>query len=364
MISIDAYDEIKETSVHGRYITNEKLLPFFRSKLNSASLEIIGSSVEERPIHCISLGIGSRKILMWSQMHGNESTTTKAVLDVINFLNSDHQKTQSILSQCTIKIIPILNPDGAHAYTRVNLNQIDLNRDAQDRSQPESIILRTLFDAFQPDYCFNLHDQRTIFNVGKSEMPATVSFLAPAFNQERNINTTRQKSMQLIVAMNQQLQKMIPGQVGRYDDAFNANCVGDTFQMQGVPTLLFEAGHYKEDYAREQTRMYIFNAMLTALQTISENKIDQFSTDEYFEIPENQKLYFDVLIRNAHKINATYTHDVGILFKETLVDGKIQFIPHIEKVGDLSNYFGHENYDCNLENMGTALKNSSLWEIL
>ncbi len=362
MISKNKYDEIREDSITGRYVSLDHVMPFYMNKLKNDAIEVLGKSVEERLIHCVTMGSGPIKILMWSQMHGNESTTTKAVLDLLNYLKTDQPNAKLIRSTCTLKILPILNPDGAHAYTRVNANQIDLNRDAQDRSQPESLILRTLFDSFQPDYCFNLHDQRTIFNVGKSSKPATVSFLAPAFNEVRSINDNRRKSMQLIVAMNQQLQKLIPGQVGRYDDSFNANCVGDTFQMQGVSTILFEAGHFKEDYKREKTRAYIFQAVLMALHTVSESNLEEFSSDDYFEIPENQKLFFDVLIRNANKVNTKYTNDIGVLFKETLVNEEIQFIAHIEKMGDLSNFFGHKNYDCTLEKDCIELKKSDLWK--
>jgi hypothetical protein len=46
------------------------------------------------------------------------------------------------------------------------------------------------------------------------------------------------------------LQRYIPGQIGRFDDSFNLNC-GDTFQAMGVPTLLFEAGHFEGDYQRK-----------------------------------------------------------------------------------------------------------------
>jgi len=108
---------------------------------------------------------------MWSQMHGNESTTTKAVIDLLNYLKHDSVNALEIANQCTLKIIPILNPDGARDYTRVNANQIDLNRDAQDLTQPESRILKEEYDYFRPDFCFNLHDQRTIFNVGKTNKP-------------------------------------------------------------------------------------------------------------------------------------------------------------------------------------------------
>ena len=69
---------------------------------------------------------------MWSQMHGNESTTTKALFDVFNTLISNNPIIKHILNACTLYIIPILNPDGAEAYTRVNANAVDLNRDAQE----------------------------------------------------------------------------------------------------------------------------------------------------------------------------------------------------------------------------------------
>ena len=61
-------------------------------------------------------------------MHGNESTTTKALFDVLNvFADDDSKDVKKILNDCTIAIIPMLNPDGAKAYTRTNANDIDLN---------------------------------------------------------------------------------------------------------------------------------------------------------------------------------------------------------------------------------------------
>ena len=43
-----------------------------------------------------------------------------------------------ITKEITLKIIPILNPDGAQQYTRKNANEIDLNRDAVERVAKES----------------------------------------------------------------------------------------------------------------------------------------------------------------------------------------------------------------------------------
>jgi len=361
------YQSIKEKRIKGRYITYDHISGILKSLPANFELDKIGKSVKELPIESVTFGKGSKRILMWSQMHGNESTTTKAVFDLINWVKTKSYLSNSILNNCTIKIIPMLNPDGAKAYTRVNANKIDLNRDAQDRSQPESRILRNCFEEFKPDFCFNLHDQRTIFNVGATPNPATVSFLAPAFDEERNISGSRAISMQLIAAMNRELQKLIPNQVGRYDDGFNANCIGDTFQMLGTPTILFEAGHYSDDYERESTRAFIFRALRTALYVISVNAIGECSNEEYFEIPGNNKLFYDVLIKNAHRIKPfSYAKQdsIGILFQETIDDNSIKFEPKIEGKGDLQGYYGHKTFDCLNEVDLEGLKKQPYWNIL
>ncbi len=356
------YNSIRQKRIQGRYVTYEHISEIVETLPSKFPVETIGFSVKDIPIKAITVGSGPKKIFMWSQMHGNESTTTKAVFDLLNFLGSN-----SLFENCTIKIIPILNPDGAKAYTRINANKIDLNRDAIDQSQPESRILREYYEKFNPDFCFNLHDQRTIFNVGNAQSPATLSFLAPAHDDIRSISSTRELSMQLIAAMNEQLQKLIPGQVGRYDDAFNPNCIGDTFQMQGTPTILFEAGHFQEDYEREQTRFYVFYALLTALRVISNDGIHHFGKEDYFAIPENSKLFYDILIHNVHVIDSsTYSRNdsVGILFKEELKSGNIVFKPTIEKTGDLDGCYGHKSYDCNNTSDLKIIKKLSFWEDL
>ena len=343
------YKSIKENTITGRYITNTHIFKFLKNKTKEFNTEIIGASVLDREIKMISLGSGSIKIFMWSQMHGNESTTTKAIIDLINFLNSKSELSKLIKENCTLKIIPILNPDGAAAYTRVNANGVDLNRDAYNLSQPESVVLQNIYKRFQPDFCFNLHDQRTIFNVGNSSKPATIAFLAPPHDKEHSISKTRAISMQLISAMNIELKQRIPGQISRFDDVFNSNCTGDTFQILNTPTILFEAGHYHNDYQREKTREYMFYAILRGLTVVADNTVNDYSKNDYFSIPENNKLFFDILIRNVYILNSKYKKEdtIGILFKEILQNDTILFKPKIEKYGNLESFFGHIIYDCN-----------------
>lgn len=336
-------------SAKGRYVTLNHILPVLHEVSDKGELRIVGESVQGRPVYALKIGEGPNKILLWSQMHGNESTTTKALLDFLLFLNSNDPAATQILSQCTLLCFPMLNPDGAQAYTRENANGIDLNRDAQNLSQPESRILREHFNRFQPDYCFNLHDQRTIFGVGQSSRPATVSFLAPAYNEACEYNEVRSRAVNVIMAMERALYEVIPGQIGRFDDAFNLNCVGDTFQSLGVPTVLFEAGHFQGDYQREQTRKFILTALFVSVQHISENVIVDNEISDYLRIPQNKIVFFDIVYKNV-KIN--YDGNIkntnfAVQFREELIDDQVSFKAYVSEIGSLEMYHGHFEYDAN-----------------
>lgn len=333
----------KEAHLSHRYITNKQIEPLLENLPDSVHVETIGNSVLGHPIYGLKIGTGNKRILMWSQMHGNESTTTKALFDLLNTLLDSKSNLNYILENCTLYIIPILNPDGALAYTRINANQVDLNRDAQNLTQPESKVLRDTFEAFKPHFCYNLHGQRTIFSAGTTNNSATVSFLAPAQDKACTVTPNRKIAMEIIAVMNKHLQTIIPNQVGVYDDAFNLNCVGDTFQSENVPTILFEAGHYANDYERDKTRELIYASYLTSLSYISKNEVTGTFYQPYLDIPENDKCFLDIIIRNA-KV-AKELVDVGIQFQEHLVDGRVEFIPKVEKIGKLATFYGHREIE-------------------
>jgi hypothetical protein len=233
-------------------------------------------------------------------------------------------------------------------YTRENANKVDLNRDSQALSQPESVVLKEVFKNFKPDYCYNLHDQRTIFGVGdKISKPATVSFLAPSYNEAREINEVRSKAIEVIVAMNSVLQEFIPNQVGRFDDSFNINCVGDTFQFLNVPTILIEAGHFQEDYEREKTRKFVFIALVEGLKKIYENDIVNNKIEDYLNIPHNKICFYDFIYKNI-KINYDnnkFITNFAIQYKEELIENQLLFNAYIADIGDLKGFSGHFEYD-------------------
>ena len=343
------YGSLKAKSLKRRDVSNSDIEPLLNSLSDLFKVSVQGLSETGLPIHSVGIGSGPKRILIWSQMHGNESTTTKAIFDLFNYLELGYYK--DFMTSCTLLIIPILNPDGAKNFTRFNANNVDLNRDAAVRSQKESIILKEVFDNFDPHYCLNLHGQRTIYSAGKSNNSSVISFLSPSENTERTATKTRKKSMSIINSINSVLQLYLPNQIGRYDDSFNPNCVGDQFQILGVPTVLFEAGHYPGDYSREQTRKYIALSIFTAIDCIAGKKFNEDFYSLYFDIPENHTLFNDVIIRNA-KINSSKPNDfcdIGIQYIEVLGSNGHEFKPTVDYIGDLSNKYGHQEINANFK---------------
>ena len=137
------YDSYVKYLIGKRYLSYEDLDKALQHLGSDFRIVVEGESELQIPIKSINFGHGRHKILLWSQMHGNESTTTKSLFDLLNTFFAN--KLDHILTNCQLCIIPILNPDGAKAYTRHNANDVDLNRDAQALSQPESRILRNIY---------------------------------------------------------------------------------------------------------------------------------------------------------------------------------------------------------------------------
>ena len=336
----DIYNTIKEQRLDGRWIKLSNLKPIFKTLNLNIESEVLGFSEENRPIYKLKLGSGAKKILIWSQMHGNESTGTKAVFDFLNYFKIESKSgiVQSILKNCTISIIPMLNPDGAEAYTRVNANKIDLNRDAVTRKAKESNLLRDFLEEFNPSFCFNLHDQRTIFGVEGTDKPATISFLAPSEEETRKITNGRIETMHVITVMNSLLQKVIPSHIGRYTDEFYPTATGDNFQKLGYNTILIEAGHYFNDYKREEVRKFNFYALLQGVYHVAlETNFSSKLYKEYFSIPNNQKNFYDVIHRAENN-----EKDIAFQYAESIKEGT--FVLSLEKIkeGDLTNYLAHK----------------------
>lgn len=327
-----------------RYLSAEKCDALTATWKNFCTHKQVGISYAQRPIHQYQWGEGPTRVLLWSQMHGNEATTTRALLQLFDYLNT--ATARPLFNALQLCVIPQLNPDGATDYTRENAQGIDLNRDAQKLTAPESKVLREVFETFKPHWCFNLHDQRTIYAAGPQGPPASLSFLAPAADSMRTTTPSRMQAMGVIATIHKALDHHLKGGIGRYDDTFNPNCVGDYFATQKLPTLLFEAGHFPGDYNRTTTTSYVFKALKVALQSIAQpNTI--LDHKHYFSIPENHTYYVDVLLKGVRITTARGTNkqqQLAIQYSEQLEDTRIVLQPELHSYGRSLPLRGHHEF--------------------
>ncbi|WP_246859373.1 M14 family zinc carboxypeptidase [Spirosoma sp. KCTC 42546] len=349
----DAHETFKEKSFTHRRFKHKDILSLLNALGGPLAVSQVGESLEKRSIHQVKAGTGQTKVLLWSQMHGDEATATMAMFDIFNFLQAKNdgfdELRQTILANTSLYFVPMLNPDGAERFQRRTATDIDMNRDALRLQTPEGALLKNLQQTLKPLVGFNLHDQNPRYGVGKTGKQAVVSFLATAYDEERNINDVRQRSMQLIVGMNRALQQFVPGQVARYDDEFEPRAFGDNIQKWGTTLILIESGGFKGDPEKMTIRKLNFVAILTALKAIADGSYKQENSTDYQAIPENGRALFDVLIRNATVIREgrPVIVDIGINHNEVNSKSASAFYykSSVDDIGDLSTFYGLEEID-------------------
>lgn len=347
----EIHEQIKEQSLTKRRFKHKDIVPLIE-KL-PFSVEKVGESFEERDIYQIKMGSGKTKVLLWSQMHGDEATATMALFDIFNFFRGKNDGFDAlrskILESCTLYYVPMLNPDGAERFQRRTATDIDMNRDALRFQTPEGKILKKLQDDLKPEFSFNLHDKNTKYSAGASGKQATISFLPTSYNYAKEWNPARTRAMQVICGMHQTLQQFIPGYLGRWNDDHEPRAFGDNIAKWGSSLILIESGGYKEDTEKQFIRKLNFVAILTGLQAISEESYTKFGLKTYEAIPNNDRYIFDLLIRNAEFVQngKTIIKDIGINLSEKSINNATDFVLSsvIEDLGDLSTFWGLKEID-------------------
>lgn len=345
------YESYRHEKLTKRRFNHDDLIPLIRAlkAKQGYRLATAGLSVEQREIFHIRWGSGPTNVLLWSQMHGNESTATMALFDLFEFLGSDDDfnKIRDLLyKRLTLHFLPMLNPDGAQRFGRRNAMNIDINRDALSLMSPEARILESIHAQLKPDFGFNLHDQKIHTSVGLNPQPATLSFLAPPADYEKTVTPAREQAMRIISRLNRTLGNWIPGKTGRYPDAFEPRAFGDYFQQSGTGTILIESGGYPNDPEKQYVRKLNFIAITVALVAIADGSYQQESTDDYFRIPQNEERLFDLLIR---RVRCRYGEsspllDIGINRREIMSERYPAFYYRstVADMGDLSSFNGYE----------------------
>lgn len=346
-----AFNQFKEPAITHRRFKHADIQPLIEKHKGAFEVSELGKSIEGKSISNLKWGEGKAKVMLWSQMHGNESTATMALFDLFNFLGASGDEydelRNTLKTQLNLSFIPMLNPDGADAFKRRNALDIDLNRDAISQISPEAVVLKTARDSFEPTFGFNLHDQQVYYNVKGTPKQATISILAPAYNVETEVNDVRERAMQTIVGMNEVLQQVIPGQVGKYDDEFEPRAFGDNIQKWGTSTILIESGGYTDDPEKQYIRQLNFMIILNALHQIATEAYTQYNTDQYFAIPDNGIQLMDLILNEVQvKVgDKLYPVDLAIRRRESEANGSYFVAGSVEDLGDMQVFFGFEELD-------------------
>jgi hypothetical protein len=345
------YREFRSPELNNRFVKHAQVVQLLDKLPEKFQQTKVGESHQGRSINVIQWGQGPIDVFLWSQMHGDEATGTMALFDLFNFLQypSFAAVAHELEQTCTLHVLPMVNPDGAELFTRRSAQKIDINRDYLQCVTPEARLLKNLREKIKPDFGFNLHDQSTLWSVKKTGKPATLSYLAPAFNEALDLNTARQNAMLVIGDIYEKLDPLLPQQIGLFDDEHEPRSFGDNFQAAGTSTILIEAGGRHLDEEKQEIRKYYFLSILFGLLSISRKTYLHHNLNRYRAIPKNNKEIFHVLIHGLTIEGASLS--IGLCFDEEPTDNghAVQKCYVVQDIGDLSRL--HAYQEINAEGM-------------
>jgi zinc carboxypeptidase len=318
-------------------------------------VEEVGRSVEGRSLLHVEVGQGPRHVLLWSQMHGDEPTATVALFELFEHLRRHRQdaRVAEILSALTLHAVPMLNPDGAERFQRINAQGIDINRDALMLQTPEGRALKALRDRLQPSIGFNLHNQDWRTAVGRTGRPASISLLAPAFDEARSDNPGRLLAKKVCAVIRDALEALAPGQIGRYNDAFEVRAFGDNMGRWGTPAVLIETGPWSTWDSEGPLLRLNFVALVSALEALASGRVEHARLERYESIPLNDsKGLLHLIVKGARvfgEAGEAFLADIGVAASPVVRE--VQKVPRagvagvIAELGDLRVFGALETVD-------------------
>jgi hypothetical protein len=343
------HDAYRLAAFESRRFTHEELWQVLGPLVDGVrdlSRDEIGRSAEGRPLYAVRFGRGPIPVLLWSQMHGDESTHTMGLADLLAWLGreSDEPRVRLLHDRLRLVAIPMLNPDGAERFRRLNAQGMDPNRDAHAWLTPELRALRDVHAELRPAFAFNLHDQDPRKRVGESDRLTALALLANPFDEAMGDNDVRLRAKRLGGAIARAVQPLIGGHVSRFQEEFNPQGSGEFMVSSGTSSLLLECGGWKDDPEKQFLRKVSFVALLSALEAVADGSYAHVPLDEYDSLDEDDTSVFDVLLRGGTIVVPglePYRADVGIEFPVPFhrENGEVA------SIGDLGDYTASEEMD-------------------
>jgi protein MpaA len=132
----------------------------------AARYEIVGKSVQGRPMMSLTLGQGTDVTFILATIHGNEPAGTP----LVRRLSAHLRQNPEILNGRKVVLLRLANPDGLIHNSRYNAHGVDLNRnfEAANRlnsrqtgltglSEPESRAIKKMILRHRPDRIVSIH---------------------------------------------------------------------------------------------------------------------------------------------------------------------------------------------------------------
>jgi hypothetical protein len=335
--------DYREPTITSRRVTHAQFWDAVLPLVTNAGFRVeeVGRSVEGRALRTITIGSGPDTVLLWSQMHGDESTATMALADLFRwFANTrgearDDARRDRLTRGLTLVFLPMLNPDGAERFQRENAHGVDINRDARALATPEGRALKAVRDRLRPAFGFNLHDQSARTRAGRDGPQAGIALLAPAPDAARSWNATRARARLVAATLVASLEGELPRRLAVYDDAFNPRAFGDLMQQWGTSTVLIESGALPGDPEKQRLRALHVGALLTVLDALATGAYRTADAVWYDALPQNAGGAYDLLVRGAQLVlpgRPPARVDVAVNFDDAVArtGGRVR------EVGDLS----------------------------
>jgi hypothetical protein len=125
----------------------------------------IGRSVRGRHIALVAVHDSgtvfgqTKRVMVICRQHGDEEAPTEAMLALIRHLAfTQGEPERALLRRVTLIIIPMVNPDAAESGGRRNARGVDLNRNWQTLSEPETRAVEAAFLQWRPDVFIDCHE--------------------------------------------------------------------------------------------------------------------------------------------------------------------------------------------------------------
>lgn len=106
-------------------------------------------------VHARRAPAPSFRILFYAQQHGDEVSGKDALLFLLRDLAA---RPRALPGDVDLWVMPMVNPDGAEAYTRLNAVGADLNRDHMLLEQPETQALHRVARRVRPHLAVDCHE--------------------------------------------------------------------------------------------------------------------------------------------------------------------------------------------------------------